>query len=164
MPVTPTPPVDPRALTVANVTGSIQANKDFVDADLADLQVKISKGSVVTVWTKPNGDEIAVFNATARNTLAVSRAVLGYYPKATKVIVRTRVDVTDKFGKAFVDDTMFIMVTKATAAKFGYDGLAGRILGDEIQMFCLGDDAFIPPYISNHLSSDTLASWVTNCA
>jgi hypothetical protein len=57
-------------------------------------------------------------------------------------------------------DSMFIMVTKATAAKFGYDGLAGRILGDEIQMFCLGDDAFIPPYILSHLSSQTQDAWL----
>lgn len=68
----------------------------------------------------------------------------GVLPKATKVIVRTRVDVIDKYGKASVDDTMFIMVTKATAAKFSYDGLASRILGDEIQMFCPGMTVSFP--------------------
>jgi hypothetical protein len=125
------------------------------------MQVQIS-GGVVIVLTKPDGTEVTLFNDTARNTLAVSRAVVGYYPTATKIIVRTRVDIVDKFGKASVDDSMFITVTKATALQFSYDGIAGRILGDEAQMYCLGDDFLIPLYISDKLSTQTHTE-LANC-
>jgi hypothetical protein len=161
---TPTPPHDYHALTVDNVTQSIRDNQSYVVADLTGLQVTVANG-VITVWTKPNGDETAVFNATARNAYTVSRATqTGWYTSVNQVIVRTRVDVTDKYGKASVDETMFISITSTTAAKFSYDGLAGRVLSDPVQMFCLGDDGFIPPYILNHIPTAAKNAWLTGCA
>ena len=153
---------DPHKLTVANVTKSIQDNQSFAVADLDGLQVQIA-GGVITVWMKPSGSETDLFNDTARNAYTVSRATqMGWYKGVTKVIVRTNVDVTDKYGKESVDDGMFITITSKTAAKFSYDGLAGRILNDPVEMFCLADDANVPLYILKHLPSSTQDTWV-NC-
>ncbi len=153
---------DYHALTVENVTKSINDNSSYTVADLTGLEVSIKRG-VITVYTKPLGDETAVFSATARNAYTVSRATQsGWYKGVTEVIVRTRVDVTDKFGAASVDDSMFIQIKSTTASKFSYDGLAGRVLDNPVEMFCLADDGVIPPYILDHIPTAAKDEWL-NC-
>ncbi|MHB8573527.1 MAG: hypothetical protein ACYDAY_11350 [Candidatus Dormibacteria bacterium] len=154
--VTPTPAVDPHALTEANVHGSIESNKnEMLITDWTNEKITIGPDNSVLVTVEPQNvlDENHMLMIGAEDTFIVARAVLGWYPAAASVQVQALTTFTDTYGKSTSEVAVSLTVTPATAAKFGWDGLADRVKSSAAIMYCDADAYTIHPAIWKNLSS-----------
>jgi hypothetical protein len=127
----PTPTPDLHALTVDNITRSIQDNRYLVAGLLLDnLQVSID-GDQVSVSTRPPGDENWLFKQGAWLALVASKAVLsGWYPTVKGLSVQVLTEFTSTTGQNSVEPATTLSISMATAKSFSYQGLAERAQGD----------------------------------
>ena len=152
-PATPAP--DPRALTVANLTKSINDNSNAVAplSDFTDMKITISGGDITVTAHKQWFDEQDAWKTGAWDTWVVSKAILNSYPGATGVTVVMLVDVTDVNGQSSVDNGVTATVSATTAKAYDYGGLQNRIANCEGNMYAASDSYNIAPYIWSKLSS-----------
>ena len=157
---------DPHALTVTNVTKSINDNESFIFNDNFDnMKVSIS-GGVINVTVKPSSlaDETDTFKTGAADGLVVAEATLNWYPLATEVHMSVQADFTDINGNTTTEDAAVIDVTKATAAKFNFGGLRDRMgSGDWWIFYYDADGYYVHPAVWKHVSSSDRGELLDNC-
>jgi hypothetical protein len=149
----PSPTANPRALTVANVTQSLQDNRHLmVSANLQNLKVTIEPGDqIVDVEVHPTSvwNEVWFLKTAGANALVASKAILGWYPTVLRIQVTLDADFTDTFGKSSTEPGVWIIFTKETAQKFDYAGMAKL---DSDAIFCDADRYWVHPAIWKNIS------------
>jgi hypothetical protein len=149
----PSPTVNPRALTVANVTQSLQDNRHLmVSASLQNLKVTIEPGDqIVDVEVHPTSvwNEVWFLKTAGANALVASKAILGWYPTVLRIQVTLDADFTDTFGKSSTEPGVWLIFTKETAQKFDYAGMAKM---DSDAIFCDADRYWVHPAIWKNIS------------
>jgi len=141
---TPSPLVDEHALTVANVTKSLQDNDSFLAPRSFDApRVQIGEGDIdgevyITITPSLLNETDALTKGSVA-ALKATKALFDWYPGLTVIDVGVVADVTNQYGNQYKDQVASITISNLTARKFDYSGLADRVLADNKLLFCVAD-------------------------
>ena len=154
-----TPAGDPHALTVSNLTASIQANGES-NSNFDNLKVSL-QGTTVVVVAKPSSslDEQYTITQEAEDTLSVIKAIKGWYTTVTAIHVQLDGDFTDAQGNTKSEPAAWIEMTDSTLNGINPDGLTTRAFETPSIVFSDGDAYYIHPAIWKNIKSadqDTL--------
>lgn len=148
---TPTPaptPEGPPALTSANVTAALQANKSFMPRASLDNLALIAQDGIVEIDIEPTlFNETDALTIAAQTEVVASKAIFPTFPDARTVAVNLVNEFTDAYGQKSKETAALIRIDRPTAEKFDYSGVKSRVQSDNKILFCVADHYLIHPAV-----------------
>lgn len=146
---------DPHALTVANVTRSLQENAGFMPlANFENLRVTLSaSGDEVELDARPNLvlDEHSFLLQAGSDALVAAKAIIGWYPTVLQIDVTLEGTFSDGAGGSSVQPGVSLTLSSATVLGWTSGTVAAP---DPGTVLCYADAYAINPAIWNVLSAD----------
>jgi len=158
--------VDPHALTVANVTKSLKDNQSFdFLANLDNLKVVITGGKIAISF-KPSAvfDEADTFKKESGTTLVAAKAIWGWYPAATEIVVDEHGDFTDTVGNTTDEVAASTDYSAATGATLNMGGLVTRAETEPWIMYYDADGYYVHPAIWKNVSNSDRRQLLDYCS
>jgi hypothetical protein len=145
---------DPHALTVADVTRSLQENAGFMPlANFENLRITISpSGDEVDLDARPNLvlDEHSFLLQAGSDALVAAKAIIGWYPTVLQVGVTLEGTFRDAGGGSSVQPGVSVALSGATVLGWSSGAVAEP---DPSTVVCYADAYTINPAIWNVLSA-----------
>ena len=145
---------DPHALTVADVTRSLQENAGFMPlANFENLRITISpSGDEVDLDARPNLvlDEHSFLLQSGSDALVAAKAIIGWYPTVLQVGVTLEGTFRDAGGGSSVQPGAALTLSGATVLGWSSGAVAEP---DPSTVLCYADTYAINPAIWNVLSA-----------
>ena len=146
---------DPHALTVADVTRSLQDNAGFMPlANFENLRITISpSGDEVDLDARPNLvlDEHSFLLQAGSDALVAAKAIIGWYPTVLQIGLTLEGTFRDAGGGSSVQPGVALTLSGATVLGWSSGAVAEP---DPSTVFCYADAYAINPAIWNVLSAD----------
>ena len=146
---------DPHALTVANVTRSLQDNAGFMPlANFENLRVSLSpSGDEVELDARPNLvlDEHSFLLQAGSDALVAAKAIIGWYPTVLQIDVTLEGTFSGAAGGSSVQPGVSLTLSSATVLGWSSGAVAAP---DPGTVLCYADAYAINPAIWNVLSAD----------
>ena len=146
---------DPHALTVANVTRSLQDNAGFMPlANFENLRVSLSaSGDEVELDARPNLvlDEHSFLLEAGSDALVAAKAIFDWYPTVMQIDVTLEGTFGDAAGGSSVQPGVSLTLSSATVLGWSSGAVAAP---DPGTVLCYADTYAINPAIWNVLSAD----------
>ena len=146
---------DPHALTVANVTRSLQDNAGFMPlVNFENLRITLSpSGDEVELDARPNLvlDERSFLLQAGSDAIVAAKAIIGWYPTVLQIDVTLEGTFSDAAGGSSVQPCVSLTLSSATVLGWSSGAVAEP---DPGTVLCYADAYAINPAIWNVLSAD----------
>lgn len=138
----------------SGITTDVNFPDDITEIQIIDITEKEGQKRLLITYKLDNAWDETDFVKKAAGTILVAGSQLFVNTKIEQITLISQTEMTDKYGKSELTDVASITLTRETADKIDWKGLAWRQVTDPGNMYRVADNYYIAPGILKDVKFD----------